>query len=90
MIGINEFEPEQKESTRRVSAVERFVNLARPRPYVAGAIACACAISLIQDFYGLEGYVEHLRAHWISGWYTVPIAVVGFLWAVFCQDKEGS
>lgn len=32
--------------------------------------------SLFQDFVGQEGYINLVRNHWISGWYTVPGALL--------------
>jgi hypothetical protein len=42
----------------------------------AGFGIAACLYSLFQDTLGLEGYVAHCRAHWVSGTYSIPIAVV--------------
>ncbi len=32
--------------------------------------------SLLQDSVGLEGYIEHLRNHWVDASITVPLALV--------------
>lgn len=44
-----------------------------------GMMTYICATSLIQDFYGLEGWIEHIKAGWIDAKYSVPIAVIGLL-----------
>jgi hypothetical protein len=44
-----------------------------------GVMTCACVSSLIQDFYGLEGWIAYVKAGWIDAKYSVPIAVIGLL-----------
>jgi len=43
--------------------------------FLCGLVCMGAAHSLIQDWYGLEAYIQHCREGWISGWYTVPIAI---------------
>lgn len=57
--------------------------------FTAGLISMACAISLIQDFYGLEGYISHLREHWTSGWYTVPLALIVWGATMYKMERKG-
>jgi len=33
-------------------------------------------LGIFQDFVGQEGYINLIRNHWISGWYTVPGALL--------------
>lgn len=44
-----------------------------------GMMAYAFATSLIQDMYGLEGWLAHIKTGWIDAKYSVPIAIVGLL-----------
>lgn len=50
-----------------------------------GAGAVLCIYALVQDFMGLEGYIEYLRAHWVEpGWMTVfsGALLALFLWRI--------
>ena len=58
----------------------KIINFLRPSQFVSGCISTICAISLIQDWYGLEGYIAHLRDYWVDSAYTVPVAVIIWLW----------
>lgn len=41
----------------------------------AGAASAGSVLSLYQDWFGLEGYIERVRDGWISEWVSVPIAI---------------
>jgi hypothetical protein len=47
-----------------------------------GVTVSVAVTSLRQDWYGLEGYVEHLQSSWVSGWWTVPFALTLFVVAM--------
>ena len=47
--------------------------------FFCGILAYGSVRSLVQDYYGLEGYIQSCRDHWISAWVTVPISVLFFL-----------
>jgi hypothetical protein len=53
--------------------------------FLAGLICMGAIHSLIQDWYGMEVYIQHCRESWISGWYTAPIAIVVFSLGVVWQ-----
>ncbi len=42
----------------------------------AGAAVFSSVSSLVQDAMGREGYAQHVLNHWVSGWYSVPIATL--------------
>lgn len=44
-----------------------------------GIMTYACVSSLIQDMFGLDGWVAHIRASWIDAKFTVPLAIIGLL-----------
>ena len=44
-----------------------------------GFVIALCLYSFFQDALGLEGYVAHCRAHWVSWVYSVPLALVALL-----------
>jgi hypothetical protein len=54
----------------------------------AGFGIAACLYSLFQDALGLEGYVALCRAHWISGTYSIPFAVVALMILVWSLAKR--
>ena len=54
----------------------------------AGIGIAACLYSLFQDALGLEGYVAMCRAHWISGTYSIPLAVVSLVILVWSLAKR--
>ena len=79
---------EVEQADTKAPLVERLVMWLRPSQFVAGCICTACAISLIQDWYGLEGYIAHLQKYWTDGAYTVPMAIVIWLLTiVLMRDK---
>ena len=56
--------------------------------FTSGVVCMACSMSLIQDFYGLDGYVERLRNNWIDGIYTIPIAIiVGIITLKYTENR---
>jgi hypothetical protein len=50
----------------------------------------ACVSSLVQDMFGLDGWVAHVKASWIDAKVTVPLAIVGLLLVVvnIVMDKR--
>lgn len=60
---------------------ERFKQLMMLGPYAAGCVSGLSFHSLIQDYYGREGYIQHLRESWITESISVPIAIVCIAWA---------
>lgn len=42
----------------------------------AGAATFSSVMSLVQDAMGREGYAQHVLNHWVSGWYSVPLATL--------------
>lgn len=47
----------------------------------AGILLTSSIGSLFQDFMGQEGYMRLVREHWIPWVYSVPIALLGVLFA---------
>lgn len=54
----------------------------------AGIIIAFSTVSLIQDYFGLDGYVEYLQENWISSWYTIPIAIVLICVAICLMEER--
>lgn len=48
----------------------------------AGILLTSSIGSLFQDFMGQEGYMRLVREHWIPWVYSVPIALLGVIFAV--------
>lgn len=46
------------------------------KAFWAGALIDAACRSLYQDAIGKEAFLRVVDANWISGWYTVPLALV--------------
>lgn len=62
------------------------------RGFNYGVLASAAFFSLYADFWGLEGYINHIRETWIEPVYTVPIAlaflVLSFYWLIRDDRKD--
>ncbi len=41
----------------------------------SGVLMTLAVLSLYQDFFGRDRYIEIVRAGWVSGWITVPLAI---------------
>ncbi len=58
------------------------ISLDNPR-FKDGLIYGMCgtflAQSLVQDVIGQEAYINLVTVSWVSGWYTIPLAVIGLL-----------
>ena len=50
--------------------------------FVAGFLTCSAITSLQQDILGMEGTVRMVVNHWITGWITVPLAILALIAAV--------
>ena len=46
------------------------------RSFVYGYLACAGMHMLIQDALGLEGYIQHVREHWINMPWVIGLGIV--------------
>lgn len=51
-------------------------------PFTTGAMIVMAVYSLIQDFVGAEAWAEHVRNHWVTGYITVPLAIVFLIWGL--------
>ncbi len=49
--------------------------------FLAGTVCMGSALSLHQDFLAPQGYIAHVEAYWLTGWITVPLAIIGLLWS---------
>ncbi len=49
----------------------------------AGIMLGISTFSLFQDIMGKEAYIEYLHNHWVSGWVTVPLALICFVYALW-------
>lgn len=57
------------------------------RSWWLGFMAAFACNSLVQDVMGQQGYIEHIRDHWASGYYTVPLAVAMLVYSLWNRDK---
>ena len=53
----------------------------------AGCLTATAFQSLYQDFKGQAGMQEVVQNHWISGWWTVPLALICLGWAYYLYHK---
>lgn len=44
--------------------------------YLAGSLLTVAPLMLFQDFMGREGYSEWVLNHWVTPWFTVPLALL--------------
>lgn len=60
------------------------------KDYTFGVFVAFCLMALHQDLLGLEGYVAHVRAHWVElPWGVwIVLLVFGFGFMFFTRDKE--
>ncbi len=58
--------------------------------FLNGCLAVIACRSLIQDFYGMEQWLAIERAGWVSGWYTVPVALVMLAFVVVSAALEAN
>ncbi len=47
--------------------------------FIAGWLFSSCLSSLYQDALGKDKYMALMNLAWLSGWITVPLAIVGLL-----------
>jgi hypothetical protein len=55
------------------------------RSFYAGMVVTAAVELLVQDYYGLEGWIVHLRGMWWPASITTPIAIVGLAVAFYMR-----
>lgn len=48
--------------------------------FKCGVLSTLASLSLWQDFLGQERYTEIVRNHWVSAWFTIPLALA--MWAL--------
>ena len=51
--------------------------------FLKGFVAHAAITSLIQDYNGLEKYIEMMREGWVDSSLSLPLALCGLAWALF-------
>lgn len=51
------------------------------RMFWAGILVMWAAHSIAQDAMGKENYIKYVDLTWVSGWYTIPLAVFVLLFA---------
>lgn len=47
--------------------------------FFIGNVFAASCLGLLQDFLGKEAYIEHVRNHWVSSSFSVPLFIVAIL-----------
>jgi len=51
------------------------------RAFRAGIVAALSAHMAIQDWYGLEGYIQHLQTWWVDvPWWVSAVACLVAIW----------
>lgn len=48
---------------------------------IAGFLLCSALRSLYEDWIGQTGMEQAIREHWVTGWITVPLALLWLLTA---------
>ncbi len=55
--------------------------------YFAGALGVSALQRAKEDLYGLEGYIAHVRATWVSGWWSWLATILLFGLGAACFIK---
>ena len=74
--------PEERTQEFETKTMRRMLRGLIWSVFFCGAMVALSMMSLYQDFLGKDGFVKHVQDHWISGWWTVPIALVLLLLAL--------
>ena len=49
--------------------------------FIMGILTALCVMMMIQDLYGLEGYINHLRNSWVEiPWWVSGVFAALFTW----------
>lgn len=51
--------------------------------FICGFVTALSLFSLYQDYLGLEGSIKCLTEHWVSGYVTVPLALITLTLSLF-------
>jgi hypothetical protein len=57
--------------------------------FIKGALLYMALESLVRDIMGKEAYIIYVRDAWLSGWYTVPFALIALAFIIIdtVQDQ---
>ena len=57
--------------------------------FTAGALLAMASYSLVQDYYGLERWIELVRARWVPAYVSAPVALLCIVWALWsCRQID--
>ena len=60
--------------------------------FISGCLLTLATISLYQDCLGQEGYIDHIKEHWVDPSITTPLAivflVVAFLLTLYTAKED--
>jgi hypothetical protein len=51
--------------------------------FIAGFLIAMSILCLIQDSMGKERYIQHVMDNWVTGWFGVPMSILGLLVAIY-------
>jgi hypothetical protein len=58
------------------------------RDLIYGALITALTSMTIQDYYGLEGYIEHVRNNWTTVSFPVSATVTALVWLMYMNGRR--
>lgn len=68
-----------------------MIRLGHRHYFWAGFLVCASLHSLFADYHGKEGFIAYCQNNWVSGWFTVPLAIFNIilvLVVLYLQTKK--
>lgn len=59
------------------------------KKFLAGFLTHSAIVSLLQDYWGMEGTIRRMVNGWMSAWITVPVAIALLvLSAYLCHEPK--
>lgn len=66
-----------------------MLTISLSKKFLAGYLCHAAMVSLLQDYWGMEGTIRHMVNGWVSAWITVPVAVALLIFAGWlCHEPK--
>lgn len=50
--------------------------------FLVGVLIISSGLSLAQDWAGQDNFLKYAQEHWVSGWFTIPLAILSIIFAL--------